>query len=146
VSAEVYLIRHAEAGAGVGVKDADRRVTPNGRAAFQRLLAALGPTLAVRRILVSPFLRARETAELLGHATGAPVEPSDDLSSGHASGRELLALARQAGPGAALVGHNPEIAEAIAAAGGGATPVPPGTVAALDLGGARPRLLWVRSP
>jgi phosphohistidine phosphatase len=146
VSAETYLIRHAEAGAGVGIKDADRRITDHGRAGFERLLAVLGPSLSVRRILASPFLRARETAGILEEATGAPVEPSDELTSGHCSGRELLAVARQAGPGAALVGHNPEIAEALAAAGSGGAPVPPGTVAALDLGGARPRVLWIRSP
>lgn len=146
MTSAVYLVRHAEAGAGVGVKDADRRLTERGRSAFQGLLADLGPALAVKRILTSPFLRARETARILGLSTGASVESSDDLASGHVSGRELLALARQAGPGAALVGHNPEVAEAIAAAGGGGTAVPPGTVAALDLSGARPRLLWVRSP
>jgi phosphohistidine phosphatase len=146
VSREVYLVRHAEAGAGVGVRDADRRLTDRGRAAFEHLLASLGPAFEVRRVLTSPLVRARETARILGDATGAPVEPSDDLASGHASGRELLALAREAGPGAALVGHNPEIADALGLAGGGATPVPPGTVAALDLSGPRPRLLWVRSP
>jgi phosphohistidine phosphatase len=146
VSAATYLIRHAEAGAGVGLKDADRRITERGRVGFERLLASLGPSISVRHILASPFLRARETAGILGQATGAPVEPSDDLASGHSTGRELLALARQAGPGAALVGHNPEIADALAAAGGVGAPVPPGTVAALDLAGPRPRLLWIRSP
>jgi phosphohistidine phosphatase len=146
VSVETYLIRHAEAGAGVGLKDADRRITEHGRTGFERLLAALGPSLRVRRILASPFLRARETAGILEQATGAPVEPSDELASGHCTGRELLAVARQAGPGTALVGHNPEIADALAAAGNGGASVPPGTVAALDLGGPRPRLLWIRSP
>jgi len=147
LSPEVYLVRHAEADAGVGVRDADRRITGRGRSSFERLLASLGQTLLVKQILTSPFLRARETAAILGASTGAPVEASDDLASGHASGREILALARQAGPGSALVGHNPEIAEAVAAAaGGGATSVPPGTVAALDVSGGRPRLLWVRSP
>jgi phosphohistidine phosphatase len=146
VSSEVYLVRHAEAGAGVGGKDADRKLTERGRAGFERLLASLGRTLHVKRVLSSPFLRARETAEMLGRAAGAPVEPSDDLASGHASGREVLALARQAGPGAALVGHNPEIAEAIALASGSPSPVPPGTIAALDLSRPRPRLLWLGSP
>jgi len=146
VSSAVYLVRHAEAGAGVDGKDADRKLTERGRAGFERLLASLGSSLIVKRILSSPFRRARETAELLGLAAGAPVEPSDDLASGHASGREVLALARQAGPGAALVGHNPEIAEAIALASGSPAPVPPGTIAALDLSRPRPRLLWLRSP
>ena len=142
----VYLVRHASADGGVGGRDADRKLTERGRAGFERLLASLGPSLTVKRVLSSPFLRALQTAEMLGRAAGAPVEPWDDLASGHASGREMLALARQAGPGSALVGHNPEIAEAVALISGAAAPVPPGTVAALDLSGASPRLLWLRSP
>jgi phosphohistidine phosphatase len=146
VSFVVFLVRHAEAAPGVGGTDADRQLTVRGRAGFERLLASLGPTLAVRRVLSSPFHRALETAGILGRATGAPVEAADDLASGHASGLEVLALARQAGAGAALVGHNPDIAEAVALAAGDTAPVPPGTVAAIDLSGGRPRLLWLRSP
>jgi phosphohistidine phosphatase len=144
VTSAVYLVRHAEAEAGG--RDADRRLTSSGKAAFSGLLKALGPELAPIRILSSPFRRARETASILALATGAPAEPSDDLASGHAGGRELLELARQAGAGTALVGHNPEVAEAVAIAAGKALPVPPGTVAALDLSGPAPRLLWLRSP
>jgi len=144
VTSAVYLVRHAEAEAGG--RDADRRLTSSGKAAFSGLLKALGPELAPIRILSSPFRRARETASILALATGAPAEPSDDLASGHAGGRELLELARQAGAGTALVGHNPEVAEAVAIAAGKALPVPPGTVAALDLSAPAPRLLWLRSP
>ncbi len=140
----VFLVRHAEAQGG-GL-DADRPLTAAGRNAFSGLLGMLGPKLAVNRVLSSPFRRARETADILAHATGAPAKPVDELASGHASGRELLALARESGAGAALVGHNPEVAEALAIAAGKPVAVPPGTVAALDLSGARPRLLWVRSP
>ena len=142
----VYLVRHAAADGGVGGKDADRKLTGPGRAGFERLLASLGPALTVKRVLSSPFLRAIETAEMLGRAAGVPVETWDDLASGHATGREMVALARQAGPGSALVGHNPEIAEAIGLISGAAAAVPPGTVVALDLSGASPRLLWLRSP
>ena len=144
MTSAVYLVRHADAEAGG--RDADRRLTSSGKAAFSGLLKALGPELAPVRILSSPFRRARETASILALATGAPAEPSDDLASGHAGGRELLELARQAGAGTALVGHNPEVAEAVAIAAGKALPVPPGTVAALDLSGPAPRLLWLRSP
>ena len=140
----VFLVRHAEA-QGEGL-DADRRLTVAGKTAFSELLGMLGPTLAVKRVLSSPFRRARETADIIAHATGAPAEPSDDLASGHAGGRELLALARRSGAGTALVGHNPEVAEALAIAAGKPVAVPPGTVAALDLSGAGPRLLWLRSP
>jgi phosphohistidine phosphatase len=144
VTSAVFLVRHAEAEAG-GL-DADRRLTPTGKAAFSGLLEVLGPELSVTRVLASPFRRARETAHLLAHATGAPARASDDLASGHAGGRELLALARESGAGTALVGHNPEVAEAVAIAAGKPLPVPPGSVAALDLSGPAPRLLWLRSP
>lgn len=144
MSADVYLVRHAEAAAGGA--DADRRLTATGKASFAGLLEMVGPKLAVKRVLASPFRRARETAEILARTAGAAVEPCDDLASGHAGGRELLALAREAGPGAALVAHNPEVAEALAIAAGKSVPVPPGTIAALDLSGPVPRLLWVRSP
>ena len=144
MSAVVYLVRHAEAAPG-GV-DADRRLTAAGRTAFSGLLSALGPRLAVRRVLSSPFLRARQSAEILARWSGVPVEAQDDLASGHAGGRELLALARAQADGTALVGHNPEIAEALQLAGASSPAVPPGTVAALDVSGDVPRLLWVRSP
>ena len=140
----VYLVRHAEAEAGG--HDADRRLTSSGRAAFSGLLRVLGPTFTPNRILSSPFRRARETASILALAAGAPAESSDDLASGHAGGRELLELARHAAAGTALVGHNPELAEAVAIAAGKPLPVPPGTVAALDVSGPAPRLLWLRSP
>ena len=140
----VYLVRHAEAAAGG--PDADRRLTSAGKAAFAGLVGMIGAKLEVKRVLASPFRRARETSEILAHAAGVEAEPCDDLASGHAGGRELLALAREAGPGTALVGHNPEVAEALAIAAGKSVPVPPGTIAALDLSGPAPRLLWVRSP
>jgi phosphohistidine phosphatase len=133
VKAVVYLVRHAEA-AGGGV-DADRRLTAAGRTAFGDLVSSLGARLAVTRVLSSPFLRARQTAEILARATGARVDTLDDLASGHAGGRELLALLRRQPDGTALVGHNPEVAEALALAG-----------AALDVSGEGPRLSWVRSP
>ncbi len=144
MTAAVYLVRHAEAAAGGS--DFDRRLTATGRTSFSDLVQAIGPKLAVARVLASPFRRAHETADILAHAVGAAAEPCEDLASGHAGGRELLALARESGPGAALVGHNPEVAEALSIAAGKSVPVPPGTIAALDLSGPAPRLLWVRSP
>jgi phosphohistidine phosphatase len=145
VSGVAFLVRHAEAGGASGGRDADRRLSPRGREAFSHLVAALGPSLGVKEILASPFLRARETAEILSRATGAPVRIAEELASGAAEGREILALARAAGAGAALVGHNPEMAEAVAACGA-AHPMPAGTVAAVDVSGKVPRLLWFRSP
>ena len=144
MSGPVFLVRHAEATAG-GV-DVERRLSAAGRQAFGDLLQMIGPKLEVTRVLSSPFRRARETADLLARYAGATTEVEDDLASGHAGGRELLDLVRRAPPGTALVGHNPEVSEALALAGGKKVSVPPGTVAALDVSGASPVLLWVRSP
>ncbi len=140
-AATAWLIRHARAEGGSPGGDAARRLTPEGRAAFEAALHRLGGRLAPTRILSSPYRRTLETAALLSAARGGvEVEAEPRLASGAATGAELLRLLAEAGPGAALVGHNPEVAEAIALAGAEAAEVPPGTVAALDADG---RLLWL---
>jgi len=146
VSALFYLVRHAEAERPEGVRDRDRCLTAQGRSSFAALARSLSPRAPIRRILASPFARARETASLLAAASGAPVEEEELLASGRSGGAALLGLARRAGDGTALVGHSPEIAEAIALVGGSQRPVPPGTVAAVEEGPGGCRLLWVESP
>jgi len=100
----------------------------------------------VSRILTSPAARARETAEILAAATGAPLEVSPALASGRSDGRALLRLAAETGAGAALVGHNPELAEAVILAAGREEEVKPGAIAALDLLPGGPALAWLRRP
>ena len=140
----VLLVRHAEAEAGG--PDAARRLSARGRQAFGELLGTLAGQIPVTRILASPFRRAQETAAILAAATGARVETCDELASGRSGGREVLALVRESGPGVALVGHNPEVAEALALVAGENLPVWPGTVAALGVAEGALRLLWARSP
>lgn len=144
--ARVYLVRHAKAEKEHPDGDGARRLTAEGRDRFRKLLAGLSGSLAVARILTSPLARARETAELLAAATGAPVEEEEALASGRSSGRDLLELARGAGAGAALVGHNPELAEAVALAAGRGEEVKPGAVAAVDFLGPGAKLAWLRKP
>lgn len=129
----VYLVRHAKAEPGDGQGDAARRLTPEGRARFEAHVRGLGQRLRVTRIVTSPFTRARETADLLARATGAPVEEESELASGASTGKAILRLARDAGDGTALVGHNPEMAEAIALACGREREVKPGAVAELEV-------------
>jgi phosphohistidine phosphatase len=145
----VYLVRHAKAEKDPPegqVGDAARRLTTHGRALFFALARSLGERLEVRTVLTSPFSRARETAEILAALTQAPLADEPLLAAGRSSGAELLALARRSGAGAVLVGHNPELAEAIALASGREEKVRPGTVAALDLDGRGPRLAWLEAP
>jgi len=142
----IYLVRHAKAEERAAGGDAERRLTPDGGDRFRALAAELTGRMSVARILASPYRRARETAEILAAATGAPVEEEAALTSGATRAPELLALARQAGPGTALVGHNPELGQAIGLAAGAALDVKPGTVAAVELTGSRVHLLWLEAP
>jgi phosphohistidine phosphatase len=141
-----FLVRHGRAEGSHAAGDAARRLTPEGRDAFAALARALAAELRLVSIATSPYARAVQTAELLAAATGAPVEHHPDLSSGASQGRAILQLGAALGAGAALVGHNPEIAEAIALAAGREVEVPPGAVVAIEADGGRFRLAWLRAP
>ena len=141
-----YLVRHGRAEAHRGGDDASRRLTAEGRDRFRAHARELAATLAVSRIATSPFARARETADLFAAATGALVHEEAALASGVSSGREVLRLGRRLGPGAALVGHNPELAEAVAIAAGKSVALEPGAVAAVEADASGFRLVWIRAP
>ncbi|HUK66521.1 MAG TPA: histidine phosphatase family protein [Anaeromyxobacteraceae bacterium] len=128
----VYLVRHGAAESIGKGGDASRRLTAEGRASFESLVRVLAPRLSIERVWTSPAVRARESADILATATRAEIHVTSELAAGHSSGPELLALARKLGPGSALVGHNPEVGEAIALAGGVAQNVKAGAVAALE--------------
>ena len=142
----VYLVRHGKAERDAPGGDAARRLTPEGRARFGALARALEKKLRISRIVTSPLARARETAEILSAATGAPVEEEPELAAGRSDARRILELARAAGAGVALVGHNPELAEAVQEAAGEEVKVRPGTVAALDLLARSAQLAWLEAP
>ena len=141
----VYLVRHAKAEAERGSGDAARALTSGGRDAFRALVASLRPRLHIDRIVTSPFVRARETAELLADATGAPVEEEEALGSGRLTGRQILDLAARRGAGVAWVGHNPEFAEAIALVAGYEEKLRPGSIAALR-NAPKLSLEWLEAP
>jgi phosphohistidine phosphatase len=140
-----YLVRHAEAERTGPGGDAARRLTAEGRARFAAHARALARALQVARIVTSPYARAAETAAVLGAATGAKVSTDGALASGASSGRAILLLGRAHGAGAALVGHNPELAEAVARAAGRDLPVAPGTIVAVDDDGREFTVAWVRA-
>ena len=80
----LLILRHGEA--GPGRPDAERELTEHGRREVARLAASLAERddLAGLRLLASPFVRAGQTAAILGEALGAAVEtlpiitPDDD--------------------------------------------------------------------
>lgn len=114
----ILLVRHAiaETRAASG-RDADRALTREGRKKMQRAargLAALGVRPAV--ILMSPLVRARETAELVaGALDGVDLELCDGLAPG-VDERALTELLekRYASGTVMLVGHEPDMGALLA--------------------------------
>jgi phosphohistidine phosphatase len=128
---ELFVIRHAIAVPGsMRLTDADRPLTPKGRARFSQAVLGL-QCLKVRfdRLYHSPWLRAVETAELL-----APVldgKAVDSAALARAPSQDLLdALV---GERVALVGHEPWMGELVAWLTTGAPPH--GSVFAFKRGG-----------
>jgi len=127
----IWLLRHGEAedeapGAG---GDSERRLTAKGEKqskAAGRALEALGPDLEA--CLASPKVRARDTAELACAALGLEVELDDRLRGGGFDPNDLAA-----GRGdVLLIGHEPDLSDAIAALTGARVKLRKGGLAALD--------------
>jgi phosphohistidine phosphatase len=110
---ELVLMRHGEAEGFADGGDAQRRLTPRGRAMAQRagaLLVSLGWTPTV--MVSSPIVRARETLE--GVATAAGVSLSPDVEPRLVPGSppsnaiaSLVARVETAEARVLAVGHNP---------------------------------------
>lgn len=153
---ELYLVRHAvaEERAPRG-GDAERRLTAAGRKDFVRVVAGfsrLEPDLT--RILTSPLVRARETAEILHDELPGPTPEEWSLLSPGSSLDRLLASLRNAGESIALVGHEPGLGRLLSLSvtghAGDGTPLRKGGIARIAWDD-RPkagagRLAWVLSP
>ena len=112
---KLYLLRHgiaADLGAAGCSRDADRPLTPKGKRRVRAIAAAL-KRLGVEPglILTSPYLRARQTAEIVAEilrAKGRLRLCSHLIPSGDA--RHLIEFIQQEEPeadGVLLVGHEP---------------------------------------
>jgi phosphohistidine phosphatase len=143
MTTRLYLVRHAEAVGTARGGDAARRLTAEGRDRFAAHARSLAH--ALERIVTSPYARAAETAGLLAAATGAAVSTDDALASGASTGDGILRLGRARGSGTALVGHNPELAQAASRAAGQELSVAPGTIVAIDDDGKAFTVAWVRA-
>lgn len=114
---DLYIIRHAEAKplGENGIKtDADRPLTAAGHAQCKPLAAALQrQRVKLDRIVTSPLLRARQTAEDLLHQLAEP-QPELHICDHLAPGGKRRKLTRfLCGLGAssiAIVGHMPDLA------------------------------------
>ncbi len=127
----VYLCRHAKA--APGEPDDTRELTAKGH----DQAAALGERLAGARVppavvLASPLVRARQTAQAIATATGAPLEIEPRLSPGATVDDLRAALADRPSPVAA-VGHQPDCSEIALAVMGSDPGFAPGAMAELEL-------------
>lgn len=107
----LWILRHAEAEDANGRLDSERPLTARGReqaAAVGAALAALGVRLDA--CLASPRVRALDTARLACEPLGVEVDVTPELAGGPF---DPLALAAGRGEHVLLVGHNPDVAQAI---------------------------------
>lgn len=116
----VYVIRHADAVplGTQGITDDERRpLTEAGHAQCRALAAAFRKVgVKIDRLLTSPLVRARQTAEgfVDGWGAGAPTILTCDLLAPGGKKRELLErLREQHVESVGLVGHNPDLSELV---------------------------------
>ena len=128
----LYLVRHADA--EPGQPDELRRLTRRGREQARTLGAALAADgVHPDAILTSPLLRARETAEHVGRATGADVATDARLAPGATATSVREAIAGH-GDHVVVVGHQPDCGRIAAQlTGGEERPFPKGSMVVIDL-------------
>ena len=127
----VYLCRHAKA--APGEPDEARELSGKGRRQATELgerLASLPEPPVV--VLSSPLVRARQTAEAIAAATGAPLELERRLAPGATVEDLRDAVAGRDGP-LATVGHQPDCSEIAFAVTGVDPGFSPGAMAQLDV-------------
>jgi phosphohistidine phosphatase len=117
----LYVLRHGiavEAGTGGCRHDSERYLTTEGRQKLLQVAAALTVLeIAFDVILSSPYVRARETAELIASKTGQKkqLRLSEHLQPGGGV-KALLQEMRQTKPApesVLLVGHEPDLSRAV---------------------------------
>lgn len=129
----IWLLRHGDA--EQGSDDDARPLTSKGqRQADQagRAIAALG--IKLDACLSSPKVRAIDTAKVA--CRHLPVEPeaSDELAGGGFDPGQLAAGSGSGARGVLLVGHEPDLSDAIARATGANVKLKKGGLAGLDEG------------
>jgi phosphohistidine phosphatase len=113
----LYLLRHGiavEPGTPGYAQDADRSLTPEGERKLGRIAEAMSALdLSFDLILSSPYLRARQTAEIVAEALDArrKLELSDSLTPGGSTKKlvELLNHLQPSPESVLLVGHEPHL-------------------------------------
>lgn len=123
---ELFLVRHANAvkrQEWMPRRDRSRPLTKSGVRKMRRIARGMRALdMKADLILSSPFLRARETAEIIVAELGIPVlELTQDLEPGADVNRLCTFLGRRAGDvrGVVLVGHEPALSSLVSLLLGG---------------------------
>ena len=107
---KILLVRHASAEENHSLGDAARGLDAEGREKFRKRARKLAKNFSIKRIVVSPLVRAVQTAEILAEASDAlEVIVRGELAG---SERDLIRLLGEFSSGTALVGHNPSMSDA----------------------------------
>jgi len=134
---DLFLIRHAIAEERrVGLPDAERALTDKGRERFEAVVQSLDRAgFRFDRVYHSPWLRAVQTAELLGPITNGPLVSTEGL----AQSPQPSFFASLEGENVACVGHEPWMSDTVALLTIGA---PDGNWLRFKKGG----IAWLRGP
>jgi phosphohistidine phosphatase len=115
---DLYLIRHAEAVSREdvnGMADEDRPLTDAGRDQCRALAAALqARRVTLHKVVSSPLVRARQTAEVLiehGPTPKPELVECDELAPGGRAKKVTRCLLGLEGDSIAVVGHMPDLGE-----------------------------------
>jgi phosphohistidine phosphatase len=113
---EIYLVRHGIASdpmraAQLGIPDSDRELTSEGREKTNRVAKAFSKQVtSVQTIVHSPYVRARETAEIFHRyfpdaqiGSGQGLRPHDAVEQG------LATIADRIAGNIMVVGHEPHL-------------------------------------
>lgn len=111
---DLILVRHAiaeERDYDRWPDDSQRPLTMNGIERFERGARGLATLVAApERLFASPYVRTRQTAEILtAEADWPDAEPLDALAATASTAAALDALANLEARSAALVGHEPNL-------------------------------------
>jgi len=111
---DIILMRHGRSGQRGSHEgpDEERPLTPDGLKRLKRALPGLLQVVPhIGRVVSSPLLRARQTAEVVAAGYAVPLEELAALAPGGASQALSRWLARQHDEALLLVGHEPDLGQ-----------------------------------
>ncbi len=146
----LYFVRHGIA-EDLAASDFDRALTKRGRRRVEtsaKVMKRLG--IMPERIFSSPRLRARQTAEFIAAALGAPVTLSEAVNFGFdLADVRRLTTDLEAETEVMFVGHNPDMSLLVSEITGVDAPMKKGGLARIDVFGRgvdEGELVWLIAP